>query len=522
MKNRCQHYTLILLDILLMSAESDLQRIKQSKIKQSIDMVKTESLRQKVAIRSPEPMQAARIGLVPVMLSLYDKIIPELRTSLQAFYDQFSSALDTDGLEIVTSEIVSNDQQMRQACHQLEAKNHVDLLLVTHLCYAPSGQIAPALLACNLPIILWPAQPMSKLVAKEYSSQTCMMNHAVHGTMDLANVLCRKGKIYGVLHGHWQNDKFQQKLRQWANAGRVIRTMKGSNPIVLGNRFKDMLDLRLDNELFINELNVKSQSVSVDEFACLVKDVANDQVLNRVREYQAKFNVKKDLESIHIQKAARHELALRQLLANYDSSAFGINFVDVCNHSDVADSLHVGASILMGEGNGYGGEGDWETAMFAYGLQKVLGSDQVSFTEIFTPGYDDNRLVLKHWGEGNVAMAKEKPVLAKSVFHDAQKSEFAICEFEFEPGEVTLINLSATPESNGQVISIPGAIEPEGLPDCNGVRAVFKPARQSDVCDLLDSYAIAGGSHHLVMTRNNVEGLLEKLTILTGWDYIQL
>lgn len=500
-----------------MSAESDLQQTKRSK-----DMVTTESLRRKVKISSPEPKKASRVGLVPVMLGLYDKIMPELRTSLQAFYDQFSSALDPDGLEIVTSEIVSNDQQMRQACHQLEAKNHVDLLLVTHLCYAPSGQIAPALLASNLPIALWPAQSMSKLVAQEYSSQTCMMNHGVHGTMDLANVLRRKGKIYGVLHGHWQNEKFQHKLKQWANAGRVIRAMKESNPIVLENRFEDMLDLRLDNELFINELNVKSQSVSMYEFACLAQNVDDDKVLMKAREYQAKFDIKKDLESIHIQKAARHEVALRQLLANYDSSVFGINFVDGCNHPDVADSLHVAASIMIGEGKGYAGEGDWETAMFAYGLQKVLGSDQVSFTEIFMAGYDDNRLVLKHWGEGNVAMAKEKPVLAKSVFNDAQKSEFAICEFEFEPGEVTLINLTATPESNGQVISIPGSIEPEGLPNCDGVRAIFKPARQNDICDLLDSYAIAGGSHHMVMARNNAEDLLEKLTNLTGWDYIQL
>jgi len=61
-------------------------------------------------------------------------------------------------------------------------------------------------------------------------------------------------------------------------------------------------------------------------------------------------------------------------LSKYSSKAVAINFMEVCNNLDISDSLHVPASILMTEGIGYAGEGNWETAMFMRGLQAAFGT----------------------------------------------------------------------------------------------------------------------------------------------------
>jgi L-arabinose isomerase len=209
-------------------------------------------------------------------------------------------------------------------------------------------------------------------------------------------------------------------------------------------------------------------------------------------------------------------VALRALLEHADSRACGLNFLELCNDEHVADGLHVAASMLMSEGLGYAGEGDWVTAVLVRGMQEGFGI--ASFSEVFSIGYDDNRLLLKHWGEGNFAMARAKPRLLASKFTDRQTAEFAIVDFEFEPGPAMLVNLNSTAEGRGQLVSIRGRIDEDPLPQIDGPRAVFKPDRDN-VSDLLTDYAYAGGSHHLALVKGAPVDVLEKVCRLAGWVY---
>jgi len=177
---------------------------------------------------------------------------------------------------------------------------------------------------------------------------------------------------------------------------------------------------------------------------------------------------------------------------------------------------------MMSEGIGYAGEGDWVTAMFQHGLQSALG--KTSFSEIFSVGYMDNRLLLEHWGEGNIAMAKDKPsVCYSSCKTKDENAEFAVFNFQFIPSpQAVLVNLNTSKHSNGQIITICGAIEPDGLPLLSGPRTLFKPTQTSDVRELLDSYAYSGGSHHSVLVPFDCMGVIEKLVRLLDWEHIKL
>ncbi len=460
------------------------------------------------------------IGLIPVTLGLYDRLNPQLRTTLQDHIEQVVANLNKDNLKILCTPVLCSDEKMRQSCRDF-ARQKVDLLVVSHLSYSPSGQISPALLDSQLPLLLWPIQQLEEIVPDQYSRQTISENHGIHGTMDLANVLNRRGKNFGILHGHWTDKAVQQCLVTWAQAGRILKSMKMSNPIVLGERFQDMLDLHLENEEFIQELSVRSRPIPLAEFSSISKRITQTEIETRVIEYREQFAINESLSEPLLQKTVRHELALRRLLTEYNSFAFGINFVDLCNHSEIGDALHVPASILMAEGLGYGGEGDWETAMFLYGLQTAFGLAQASFTEIFSVGYKDQRFVLRHWGEGNIALSREQPKLICSAFNDSRKVEFAICDFEFSPGRATLINLSATPNSKGQIITISGNISKDRLPAATGVRAIFKPDT-NDIAQLLNDYSTLGGSHHMVIVKGSCAETLDRLAKLAGWESYQL
>jgi len=462
-----------------------------------------------------------KIAVIPATLDFYDTQCPDLRGKLGKIAEDFSNDLKTKNLDIIKNPMVVNDTQMKKACRN-SINLGIDLLVIVHMSYSPSGQLAPAILDSDVPVVLYPCQVLPELIAKEYDIDAIDLNHGVHGTMDLANVLHRNRRSYGLLHGYWKDNEFRNKLCHFAQAGRLIREMKTSNPIILCGRFEKMLDLQLDNELFIKDFGVEPSKVSEDDFVRFYDELNSDSVNHKIEEYRNKFALAKDVTEKLLSKTARNELALRRLLVKFNSKAIGINFMNSCSHHKIADALHVPANMLMAEGVGYAAEGDWETAMFMRGLQAACGIDQVSFTEIFFAGYRDNRFVLRHWGEGNIAIARKKPILATSKFKNASREiDFLVNKFSFTAGPATLINLNATDDSNGQIISMFGSIEEEELPPNPGVGAIFKP-KTNDIAQLLTSYSRLGGSHHMVVVRGECRQLLESLAILTGWKHYEL
>ena len=456
------------------------------------------------------------VGLLPVMAVLYDTLFRDIRPKSQAFIEKISHEMSGNSLEIHSASIVSTEEEIRKAYNQF-SNSGVDVLVVTHVAYCPSGQIFEALLDNDLPIVLWAAQPVAEIVPEKFDIDSLLLSHGVHGTQDLANILRRRGKAFGALHGHWQQESTAEQLMHWAQAGHFLFKMKKSNPVVLGGHFEDMLDLQLNEDDFIKEFGVEAKYVSNQRFSELAGEVDDREIHRKIENYRSIFKWDKKLSESLVIKTARHELALRKLIANYESSAVGINFVTLCEESQIADALHVAASSLMTEGVGYGGEGDWVTAMLVHGLQAA--TEGASFSEIFSVGYHDNRLLLRHWGEGNYLLSRQQPVLRGSKYAD--RAEFAVIDFEFESGVATLVNLTADANGKGQITSIAGSIEDDHLPVLDGPRGLFKP-KNSDVTELLDQYAGFGCSHHLTLVKNDCSKLLDLAAKLTGWRHIPL
>ena len=459
-----------------------------------------------------------RIGILLPVADLYHRLWSDIDFALQRLAGTVADRLRSAGLDVLCSSAVSVPEQVTAACADFD-NNRVDLILVALAPYCPSGVVSLALVQSRLPVLLWPMQSLLRLDSQEYDAEAIKLNHGVHAVQDLANVLGKTGKPFGVIHGHQDQCDFLSRLKPWVQAGRIVRSMQAANPVQVGGHFENMLDLQVGEDEFVRRMGVVPEVVSTAEFAELMAGVADDQIAECLKRYRQTFEVGSGLGASLQAKTARGEIALRGLLEHMDSHACGLNFLGLCNDMQVADGLHVAASMLMSEGLGYAGEGDWVTAILVRGMQQGFGV--ASFSEIFTIGYDDNRLILKHWGEGNFAMARAKPRLLASKFTDRCTAEFVICDFEFEPGPATLVNLNSTDGGKGQLLSISGTILDDHLPKIDGPRAVFKPLREN-VCDVLTEYAYAGGSHHMALIKDSPVDVLEKVCRLTGWSYRRL
>ena len=456
-----------------------------------------------------------RIGILLPVADLYHRLWADIDDALERLGNQVSPRLQDAGIEAYCSPAVSTPEQVAAASDSLDDQE-VDLLVVALAPYCPSGVLASTLAKLRLPVLLWPMQSILRLEPERYDAETVKLNHGVHAVQDLANVLGKMDTAFGVIHGHHEQPDFIEELKHWARAGRILRSMQTAHPAQVGGHFEHMLDLQVGQDEFIRRMGLRPEIVSTAEFADVAEGAGSNEIAERTKSYRRTFSVGPDVDSSLLEKTARGEIALRAILARTESTACGLNFLELCNDERVADGLHVAASMLMSEGMGYAGEGDWVTAVLVRGMQRGLGV--ASFSEVFSIGYADNRLLLKHWGEGNFAMARARPRLVASMFTDRCPAQFAIVDFEFEPGEMTLVNINSTAEGRGQLVSIRGRITEDHLPNIDGPRGVFQPSCP-DVRGLLTEYAYAGGSHHMALVKEAPVEVFERVCRLAGWCY---
>lgn len=466
-----------------------------------------------------EKTQKIRVGVLPGLADLYNRLWGD---SIGVEYAELISktidAIGSDIIEFDEGGICSSKEQFVMQVNDFGASG-VDMLLVVLGPYCASGVIAPALLDCDIPVLLWPMQSIYEIVPEEFDGEDVRLNHGVHGVQDLSNVLSKRGRRFGLLHGHHCQGDFKGQLEQWAMAAKGVSGFSRANPVQFGGHFEDMLDLQIGGEEFISEAGVKFTEISLADFIAERDKADARQIAELVGDYKKEFEIAEDVSDVLLKKSAAGEIAVRAIMDKYESNACGINFLELCNNSEIADGLHVAASRLMAEGKGYAAEGDWVTASFVYAMGQCF--QLAGFSEMFSVDYKNNQLLLHHWGEGNPLQGREKARILRSEFNDRSKAEFGIVDFEFEPGAVTLINLNCDGHGRGQLISVTGHISEESLVKYTGPRAMFIPD-EPDVREVLDGYAYNGGSHHLVLVAGEVEDVVDKVAVLAGWNYIAL
>ena len=460
-----------------------------------------------------------KVGIVPCLADLYNKLFDPARIEeLRQFAADMPAVIGSELIEFEVGKISSTKEQIMHQMAEMTS-NGADMIVMLLAPYCPSGAVAPAVMGSEVPVVLWPAQTIYELDPASINDLQISLSHGVHAVQDIANVLRKQGKAFGILHKHHLEDDFCQEIEQWAKAAKIYTAFKRSKPVQIGGHFENMLDLQIADAKFISDCKFRNASYDISRLDAEIKAVADADIASLIECYKNEFKIAADISDEMLISTARGELAVRTLMKKTDSKACGINFQTLCNDARIGDAMHIAACRLMAEGKGYAGEGDWVTAAFVYAMQAAL--KVASFSEIFSVDYKNGKVLLKHWGEANINMAKNKPCMISSTFNEENKAQFCIADMEFLPGNVTLINLNAAPNGNGQIISIYGEITDECMPNLPGPRALFKPAMQ-DIHKLLDEYAYNGGSHHLALVNGCAKNILKKLAKLTGWSYISL
>jgi len=436
-----------------------------------------------------------RIGLLPLYLALYDKVVPQHRAGREAFARALADRLRARGLDVELAPVCCVRQEVEQAVHDLMARD-IDLLATVHLAYSPSLESAEAIAETGLPLALLDTTGAPRF--DEAATRDDMFeNHGIHGVQDLASVLRAMERLYHVVVGHVADPAFLDEVVATARAARGVAALRSCTTLLIGTPFEGMGDFAVEASELHDTFATQVKKVGIERLAHAVARVTDAELDAEAKRDAASF----DLSGVHaevLRESSRVGLGLRSLLKKAGASAFSMNFQAFDRDSGTPTVPFLEASKAMARGIGYAGEGDVLTASFIAAL--MAGFGEATFTEMFCPDWAGNAIFMSHMGECNVALAAERPRIVEKDYAFGNVANPAVALMRVRPGPATLANIAASPDTGFSIIAAGVEVLDRALsPNFPDVPHFWIRPREGAIRDFLRRYSEAGGTHHLAL-----------------------
>lgn len=434
-----------------------------------------------------------RIGLLPLYLKLYDDFLPDGRAGCEAILREVEAGLVRLGAKVVTAKVVRTAAEAAAAVRGLES-GKVDCLVTLHLAYSPSLETAPALVRSKLPLVLLDTSPDASF-GPDTDPARIMANHGVHGVMDLASVLRRRGRPFEIVAGHPRESRVLDRVVELARAARAARSLRGMRVARIGTEFPGMGDFSVSPQVLKKTFGIEAWQVGPAVLAKEMASVSSEAVREEMALDGERYDVRAD-EAIH-RRSVHVGLALRAFLEKQRLDAFTANFMAFQDpKGSVMPFLEI--SKALARGIGYAGEGDLLTAALVGALARGFG--ETAFTEIFCADWRGNGLFLSHMGETNPALAPDKPRVVTKDYPFLRSGPTAAIAGGLRPGPAVYVNLVPGPRGTFHLVVVPVEMLPDTKRDDlrDVVRGWMRPVRRPTP-EFLEEYSMQGGTHHAAL-----------------------
>lgn len=462
-------------------------------------------------------MSKPNVGLLGLMLELYD-LTPDLKPKMAAFAEELATTL-APFADVAFPGVCNTRAQVDRAVAAFEAEGK-DLIVVVLLTYAPSHIALPALLRTSLPVLIFNTQQLDAVTQAVTGAQTTG-NHGMHGVQDLCNVLLRAGRPFHLVTGHYRDPDTLAEVEAWCRAVDAARFVREMRIGLLGYPMEGMGDFGIDQTAFLGQVGVEVHHLAMRAVADRAQGAPQAEIDAQMARNRELFVLGPEVTDREHEASARLTWALRALLEDQNLHGFASHFVAVDEEGYLETLPFLAASKLMGEGYGFGGEGDVTSAAAVAMMARLAGS--ANFTEMFTMDPASEAVLMMHMGEGNWTMArKDEPIhlLRSELGLFDLRVDPLLLAFSLEPGPATLVSLTTLAEGKlGFVVAEGEVVDFPYVADLGRPHYKFCPDSVNGLNGFLTRFSMAGGSHHQAMAYGLWSDTLEKIAALLGITY---
>jgi L-arabinose isomerase len=332
------------------------------------------------------------------------------------------------------------------------------------------------------------------------------LNQAAHGDREFGHMVTRMGTARKVVVGHPTEKHVQDRITAWAFACIGWNTSQNLKLARFGDNMRYVAVTDGDKVSAQMKFGMSIENLGVNTLVEAVAQVSDAAAEELCKVYEAEYDVAPELRA----GAARHEslvygakieIALRSILEAGGYRAFTSNFEDL---GDLRQLPGLAVQRLMGDGYGFGGEGDWKTSALGAILKSMTpDGGGTSFMEDYTYHFGPGtpKVLGAHMLEVCPTISGQKPRIEIHPLGIGGKEDPVRMVFTAKPAPGRVVCLADMGDRFRLISNEITIVEPtEDLPKLPVARAVWEPA--PSLAESAEAWILAGGSHHTVLTNS--------------------
>jgi len=427
--------------------------------------------------------------------------------------------------KVIFKPVVKSSEEIYAVCQEANnSKNCIGVIAWMHT-FSPAKMWIGGLKILQKPLLHLHTQFNRDIPWNHIDMDFMNLNQSAHGDREFGFLMSRMRLLRKVVVGHWQDVNIIRKIDIWIRAAAGWHDWQGAKFVRFGDNMRyvavtdgDKVEAEMKFGYSVNTHGIGDLVKVINE----TSDREIDQLCTVYNEqYQLADSLKKGSQQYaSLREAAKIENGLRNFLQAGNFKGFTDTFEDL---HGLVQLPGIAAQRLMGEGYGFGGEGDWKTAALVR-LMKVMASGLEggnSFMEDYTYHFEPgNEMVLgAHMLEICESIAEGKPKCEIHPLGIGGKADPV--RLVFNVGAGAALNASIIDMGNRfrLLVNEVEAVTPKfDLPNLPVARVLWKPL--PDMQTACAAWILAGGAHHTCYSQNLSAEHLEDFSEMAGIEYV--
>ncbi|MFF7363626.1 L-arabinose isomerase [Streptomyces sp. NPDC008125] len=406
---------------------------------------------------------------------------------------------------IVWKPVLTDSAAIRAICLEANTDERCIGLIAWMHTFSPAKMWISGLDALRKPLLHLHTQANVALPWATIDMDFMNLNQAAHGDREFGYIQSRIGVARKTVAGHVTDPATRARIAAWARAaaGRAeLATLKVAR---FGDNMRDVAVTEGDKVDAQLRFGVSVNTYGVNDLVAHVDAATDAEVGELVKEYEDTYRLAAPLRAggerhEALRYAARIEAGLRTFLTDGGFGAFTTNFEDL---GGLRQLPGIAVQRLMAQGYGFGGEGDWKTAVLLRTLKTAADglpggtSFMEDYTYDLTPG---NELILgAHMLEVCPSLADSVPSCEIHPLGIGGREDPVRLVFDAAAGPAVVVGLTDLGDRFRLVANEIDVVAPtEPLPALPVARAVWRP--RPNLRTSTETWLTAGGPHHTVLT----------------------
>lgn len=347
------------------------------------------------------------------------------------------------------------------------------------------------------------------------------LNQSAHGDREHGFIGARMRLARKVVVGYWEDAPVRRKIGSWMRSAAGAMVSRNLKVMRFGDNMRQVAVTEGDKVEAQIKLGWQVNTWPVGDLVKLLNEVTEAEIDAQMAEYEKKYAMATgDIETVRYQ--AREEIAIKKMLDHEGCGAYTNTFEDLHGMRQLPG---LASQDLMGQGYGYGGEGDWKVSAMTHLMKRMaegLGGG-TAFMEDYT--YDlapGNELSLgAHMLEVCPSLAAGRPSIHVDLLGIGDREPPARLVFEGKPGSAVVASLVDMGGRFRLIVQDVEAVVPiYKMPNLPVARVMWKG--YPSFAEGAECWILAGGAHHTVFSYDVTSEMLRDWAEIMGIEFVHI